>query len=313
MEYRALGQTGLKVSRLAFGTIPFKLREIPVEQGAELLVSAVEQGINFFDLAEMYGSYPHMGAALRFISRPVVVAAKSAAKDADAMDTSVKRAIEEIGVSPIDIFKLHSADTLEDLDRRLPAWETLVKAKSDGLVRAIGVSTHSCKVFEEVARRPDVDVILTILNKADVGILDGGCDKMLELVREAAGRGKGIYLMKALAGGLFFSTAEKAIEYTLSIPEVASVAVGMQRIEELIFNVSVAAGAPIPCSAEMGAKAAKRRLMIRDFCTGCGACIDECRYGALTMGEKKPIVDEEKCILCGYCGFPCPVLAIKIM
>ncbi len=313
MEYRTLGKTGLQVSRLAFGTIPVKLREIPVEEGAELLVSAAEQGINFFDLAEMYGSYPHMRAALRFISRPVVIAAKSTAADADSMDTAVKRAIDEIGVSPVDIFKLHSVDALEDLKKRRPAWDVLVQAKSGGLVRAIGVSTHSCRVFEEITRWPDVDVILTILNKANVGILDGGCDRMLQLVKEAVGRGKGVYLMKVLAGGLFFSTAEKAIQYALRISEVASVAVGMQRMEELLFNVSVATGSPVPYSARMGVKSAERRLMIRDFCTGCGACIGECRYGALTMGEKKPVVDEEKCILCGYCGFPCPVLAIKIM
>jgi len=148
MEYRELGRTGIKVSRIAFGTIPFKLKEMSPEQGAELLVAAVDHGVNFFDLAEIYGSHPHMREALRHIRKPVVIASKSGAKTAEAMETSVKRALDEIGVGRLDIFKLHSVDSLEDLEGRRPAWDALLKAKSDGLVRNLDCErprgAHGC-------------------------------------------------------------------------------------------------------------------------------------------------------------------------
>jgi len=313
MEYRELGRTGLTVSRIAFGTIPIKLRQISVEEGAELLTAAYEHGINFFDLAEIYGSHPHMREALRHIREPVVIASKSPAKTADAMDQSVKRALDEIGVSRLDIFKLHSVDSLEDLANRRPAWEVLKKAKSDGLVRAIGISTHSCRVLEEITKWPEVDVILAVLNRGLKGVLEGTMAEMLEGIKAAHRAGKGMCLMKVFAGGNLFASAREALEFALGIREVASVAVGMQNREEIVFNTAVASGEQVPAEVQAALDSRKRVLHIRPFCKACGTCIEECRYGALTMGEKMPVVDESKCILCGYCGFACPTMAIKIL
>ena len=313
MEYRELGRTGIKVSRIAFGTIPFKLKEMSPEQGAGLLVAAAGHGINFFDLAEIYGSHPHMREALRHIRKPVVIASKSGAKTADAMETSVKRALDEIGVGRLDIFKQHSVDSLEDLEGRRPAWDALLKAKSDGLVRAIGVSTHSCQVLKEITEWPDVEVILAVLNQGLRGVLEGTMAEMHEGIKKAYEAGKGVYLMKVFAGGNLSGSARQALEFALAIPEVDSIAVGMQNAEEIIFNTAVASGSEVPAAVKAKLNSQRRVLHIRPFCKACGTCIEECRYDALTMGEKMPVVDEDKCILCGYCGFACPEMAIKIV
>lgn len=313
MEYRQLGKTGLRVSRIAFGTIPFKIRETPVEQGAELFAAAAERGINFFDLAEIYGTYPHMREALKRIKTPVIIASKSMAKTADDMATSVKRALDEISLEQLDIFKMHSVDSLDDLNGRRSAWEYLRKAKSDDLVRAIGISTHSCAVMKEIIAWPDVEVILTILNMTDRGVLEGSMADMRELVREASAKGKGVYLMKVFAGGNLYASAREALEFALGIPEADSIAVGMQNLDEVIFNTAVASGEEIPADVRRAIDTRRRVLHFRPFCKQCGTCIEECRYEALIMGDKMPIVDEEKCILCGYCGFACPAMAIKIL
>lgn len=313
MEHRELGRTGIIVSRLAFGTLPFKLHEIPTSDGAELLVSAAEMGINFFDLAEIYGSYPHMREALKYMESPVVIAAKSMAKDADSMNASIDTALREIGVSKLDIFKLHNVDSVEDLKSRLPAWEALVKAKSNGLIRAIGVSTHSCRVLEEVVEWEELDVLLVVCNRGYKGVVEGTMADILEGIKVAHKAGKGVYIMKALGGGLLYASAREALEFAFNVEEADSVAVGMHSLQEIIYNVAVCKGEAVPPSVEASLKQRKRRWHVRPFCKSCGNCVTACRYGALKMGEKTPIVDEEKCILCGYCGFNCPAMAIKIL
>jgi ferredoxin len=50
----------------------------------------------------------------------------------------------------------------------------------------------------------------------------------------------------------------------------------------------------------------------RDKCTGCGACIDECPSGAISMKDGKAIVDEDACVDCGVCVDACPEEAISM-
>jgi hypothetical protein len=61
-ERAELGRSGLKVSRLAFGT---GYRDEPVGAGARLLVEAYDRGVNFWDTSDDYGTHLHVGRALR--------------------------------------------------------------------------------------------------------------------------------------------------------------------------------------------------------------------------------------------------------
>jgi ferredoxin len=47
-------------------------------------------------------------------------------------------------------------------------------------------------------------------------------------------------------------------------------------------------------------------------CIGCGACVDVCPVGALSMDNEKAVVDKETCIDCGACIPECPVEAISL-
>ena len=55
MKYNILGRTGIKVSELCFGILPMGplQADMPADEGGELLLSAMEQGITFFDTAQM--------------------------------------------------------------------------------------------------------------------------------------------------------------------------------------------------------------------------------------------------------------------
>ena len=66
MQSVRLGASGLTVSRLCFGTLtvsPLQM-DMPVEQGAELLIYAYARGVRFLDTADLYGTYPHIRRAL---------------------------------------------------------------------------------------------------------------------------------------------------------------------------------------------------------------------------------------------------------
>jgi len=50
---------------------------------------------------------------------------------------------------------------------------------------------------------------------------------------------------------------------------------------------------------------------IKDECISCGACASECPVEAISEGDGKYEIDEEKCTECGACASVCPVTAIE--
>ena len=83
---------------------------------------------------------------------------------------------------------------------RAGAWEYLNKAKTEGLVRAIGVSTHNVDVVREMASVDECDVVFPLVNYAGLGIRNGEgpgtADEMMEAISACHDAGKGIFSMK---------------------------------------------------------------------------------------------------------------------
>jgi aryl-alcohol dehydrogenase-like predicted oxidoreductase len=177
MERVELGRTGLKVSRLAFGTGYLAGR---VGAGARLLAEAYEVGVNFWDTSDDYGTHPHVRQALKEIGRDdVVVATKTYAATALGARRSVTRALRELGVGAVDLFLLHAVDSVDELEAKQPALAALVQAREAGLVRAVGVSSHSREVLRRLLDLPDVDVALVVVNKTGAWMKDARPRDML--------------------------------------------------------------------------------------------------------------------------------------
>ena len=92
MEYRILGKTGLKISRLGFGGIP--IQKIDAEGTRRLIKELSLSGVNFIDTARAYTvSEEYLGFALEGVRDSFVLATKSMARTKDAMladiDTSL--------------------------------------------------------------------------------------------------------------------------------------------------------------------------------------------------------------------------------
>jgi len=315
MQYIQLGETGLKVSRICFGalTIGPLQANLELQQGAAIIKYALDLGINFIDTAQIYGTYPFIKEAVKGRRNQVIIASKSYAYNREGMQQSLEEALKALATDYIDIFLLHEQETVLTLAGHRPALEYLLEAKKQGLVRAVGISSHSVEAVEAAAKMPEIDVIHPIINMRGIGIINGTLQEMLTAIRLAYDQGKGIYSMKPLGGGNLIPEAEQALRYAFSLKFVHAVAIGMQSTAEIDYNVSVLKGVTPDISLRGKVERQKRRLHIEEWCIGCGRCVDRCSSKALSIVSAKAVVDHNLCRLCGYCGSVCEQFCIKII
>src|ERR1700723_3296184 len=222
MQYKTLGDTGLLVSTLCFGTMTFHggtglFRAIgTVDQaGADQLIKAsIEGGINFFDTADVYSegeSERTLGQSLKNLNisrHQVVIATKvfgrtgpgrnevgaSRGHIMDAVDASLRR----LQTDHIDLYQIHGNDSITPIDETLRALDTLVQ---QGKVRYIGVSNwQSWKLakalavseFKNLARFDTLQAYYSI----------AGRDLERDLVPLLEAEKTGLLVWSPLAGGL---------------------------------------------------------------------------------------------------------------
>ncbi len=314
MQYATLGSTGIRVSRLCFGTLtmgPLQ-RNLPLSTGAGLLDYAFSLGVNFLDTAELYGTYPYIKEAIR--SKPdAVVCTKSYSYDTKTAEESFKKAVEGIGREYIDLFLLHEQESAHTLRGHREAVDYFLKKKQQGLIGAVGLSTHYIAAVHAATRYPELEIVFPLYNKTGIGIADGTGAEMLEAIKSAKANGKGVFAMKPLGGGHLLNDREEALRFVLKEPAIDSIAIGMQTKEEVAYNCAVFSGeAPDEAlAAKIGAQ--PRSLIIHDWCEGCGACAARCKNHALVVTDGKAVVNENLCARCGYCAASCPQFCIKVI
>lgn len=317
VKKRKLGQTQLEVSELCFGALPMGPLQarISEESGGEIILEALRQGVNFIDTAEIYKTYSHIRKALDRFEGEVIIATKSPAQTYADMEKSIELALDELGRDQIDIFLLHAARvTPAVFEERAGAFQCLVDYKEKGILKAIGLSTHVVSVVEKAAEIPKVDIIFPIVNKLGMGIVGGSIDDMLQAIRKAHAAGKGLYGMKALAGGHLITELKKAFDFVRNIPELSSIAVGMVKPEELEVNLKIFNDEELSVNLlKEDLKASKRLHILSNICIGCGTCVNTCPNAALSLVDGKAQVDRSSCILCGYCNPVCPEFALRLV
>lgn len=316
MKKYSLGKTGIKVTEMCFGALPIGPLQanISIEEGAELIRAALERGINFIDTAEAYKTYPHIKKALEGYNKEVIIATKSSAKTYKEMEQSIEYALTSLNRTDIDIFLLHAAKvTPLVFEERAGALQCLKDYKSKGIIRAIGISTHVVEVVRRAAEIKEIDVIFPIINKLGMGIVNGSVDDMINAISEAHKAGKGLYAMKALAGGHLIDQLEESFNFVRDMKVITSIAVGMVNQEELEINLKIFNDEKIPQELLPQKIKPSKRLFISRFCKGCGTCVKACPNNALSLKNGKAVVDHKLCILCGYCNPVCPEFAIRLI
>ncbi len=315
MEYRRLGDTDLMVSRLCFGalTIGPLQAHLSIRDGARVIREALESGVNFIDTADLYETYPYIREALKGYSNEVIIASKSYDYTREGMENSLDKALKQLNRDVIDLFLLHEQESRLTLKGHWPAYEYLMEMKEKGYVRAVGISSHTVEAVDAAGDMKEIDVIHPLYNMTGIGIQNGTRETMEKAIIKAHDQGKGIYGMKPLGGGNLLKHYSDCLSFVLEKPFLDAVAVGMKTPEEVEMNIQFFNGEPI--SKELKEKVARqpKHLHIDEWCEGCGECIKHCQSQALFIQAGKACVDEDKCLLCGYCGAYCPQFYIKIV
>jgi aryl-alcohol dehydrogenase-like predicted oxidoreductase len=234
-----LGNTGLRVSRLCLGTgssgmgsTSVQGRQSP-EGYAELLFTAYRRGLNFWDTADNYGTHPHVRRALQSVPRDqVVIATKVYSATPAALNDDVARCLAELDTPWIDIMLMHEVDSPEDWSRKRLCVQALHAWKREGLLKAVGVSTHSIEVLEALVVDPLVEVVFTNYNKANEH-MDAAREDYEKALRTAYAAGKGVYVHKTLNEGKLAHRYEEMLDWNLNQPFIHSVAMGITSPEEL--------------------------------------------------------------------------------
>lgn len=312
MRYSQLGTTGIRVSSLCFGTLALSAaqRDLPVERAASILQRAWDLGVNFFDTAELYGTYRHLKKIAHLPG--AVIASRSYASTASEMRRSLDLLRRELDRDIVDVFGLHEQESGLTLKGHRGALEALAKEKTKGLLGAVSVSTHYVGCVRAAAMLDEVDVIFAILNVDGLGIRGGSRADMEDALAFAKAMGKGVYIMKALGGGHLFRDPLRALAYARDFPHKDSVAVGLGSDYEVEFAAKVFSYGDVPSSG-VGGTTTERRLLVEDWCGRCGECVRKCPFGALHLGPKRVVVDPQKCMLCGYCARVCPHFCLKVV
>jgi predicted aldo/keto reductase-like oxidoreductase len=315
LEKVTLGNTGIEVSKICFGglTVGPLQANLPLEEGSEVLAYGFERGISFIDTAQLYETYPYIKRAMEISGKyDTVVSTKTYAYTRELAKEAVDQARRELNRDYIDIFMLHEQEDIWTLRGHMEAIEYMMECKQKGIIRAVGSSMHHIAAVKG-ATEIGLDVIHPLINKNGLGIADGTREEMEEAIRAAKKAGIGVFTMKPLGGGNLFKEAESCLQYILNADFADAFAIGMQCKEEVDANIYFVEHGHFSEKDKERIQGRTRRLLIDDWCEGCGSCARRCPQGAMSVVNGKAVCDTTKCVLCGYCSKVCPAWAIKVI
>jgi len=249
-----LGKTGIKVSRLAMGTgtngFAHQSEQSRMSEGkglAELLRSAYDHGINFWDSADQYGTQPDLKEALKSIPREkVVILTKTESRTADGMKSDLDRFRKEIGTDYIDIILLHMMTDSDWPTRRQGAMEVLEKARQDGVIHAHGVSCHTIGALQVASKTDWVQVDLARINPAAV-YMDADVQTVGSVLKKMHDDGKGVVGMKIFGAGRLIDRRDECLRYVLGLDFVDAFSIGQRSQDEMMDLIT-----RIPAASTVG-------------------------------------------------------------
>jgi predicted aldo/keto reductase-like oxidoreductase len=246
MEKRQYGNKEDKLSIIGFGGII--VMSVPQEEANTYVREAIEDGINYFDVAPSYGdAEDHLGPALEPYRKNVFLACKTGKRTKDEAQQELEQSLKKLRTDYFDLYQLHAMTTKEDLETAMGpngAIKTFEDAKKKGLVRYLGFSAHSAEIAVQLIDMYDFDSVLFPVNW--VCYFKSGFGP--QVVEKAKSKKMGIFALKAMAKTPWAEKEERdypkawykpvtepeetdlAVRFTLSQPITAAVTPGDIRL-----------------------------------------------------------------------------------
>ncbi len=219
MDYRALGNSGLRVSAISFGasSLGGVFRSVDETEAIEAVHVALELGITYLDVAPAYGGGGRaeavLGRALKGVPRESYVLSTKVGKATDPEEygrdtfdysregilTSIEGSLGRLGVDHLDIVHLHDFDYQDQVhaDRALgEGVQTLLELKAEGAIAAVGAGIYAMDLWKRALIEAPLDVILTHNHYSLSDI------RLMELLPLAARKGVGVINASPFASGL---------------------------------------------------------------------------------------------------------------
>lgn len=319
MERITLGRTGLTITRCGFGGIP--IQRVDEARAIETVRHAVERGVDFIDTSRAYTtSERRIGKALRLVDKPVVLASKSFRRGADEVRADLETSLTELQVDFIHLYQCHFVSSAEDyasVVRSGGTFDALVRAREQGLIGHIGITSHSLKVLDRALDDGLFDTIMVCFSFLEP-------DAKETIIPKALDQNIGVIAMKSFSGGVIDNPAP-ALKWALSQPGVAIIP-GVEDPALFDRNWSVfAAGDYRLTAAEAAEIEAVRRRYDKIFCRRCDYCqpcseqipisvmlhvrsvIKRMGKAAVEGAFLSPVLAAaRKCTACGECLERCP-------
>jgi uncharacterized protein len=265
---RVLGQTGARVSILAFGCGSRFLMYKEEDQALEALNHGLDLGITYVDTAYSYGnglSETRVGKVIKSRRKGLFIATKVQARGGDEAMRIIEGSLKRLQTDQIDLIHIHSLTTEDDLaavEAKDGALNRLLQARDQKMCRFIGITSHTDPtVLRTALERHDFDCTQMALNAALVGMKNGKGGMVpnpqmkpsFETIALPVARKKnmGVIAMKVFAQEALVGQAPipKLIAYSLSLPGVTLATAGMPKLEYIEENVQLAkAYKPMPKS-----------------------------------------------------------------
>lgn len=346
MEYRVLPHGGEKIGILGMGASV--IGAMPEEEIIKTVQTAVKNGINYFDMAGGHATiFEAYGKALKEVRDQVYLQIHFGADyttgeygwttELEQVKKSVAWQLEKLQTDYIDFGFIHCLDEDSDLDayRKNGILDYVLELKEKGIIRHIGLSSHTPSLVHKILDMGIVDVVMFSINpiydcgKGDYGI--GANAERYDLYRRCQKEGVGITVMKPFCGGQLLDEKQspfgvalsktQCIQYALDKPGVVTVLPGYGNEKELLEVLEYFGASDeerdYSCISSFTPDSSMGKCVYCKHCHPCPVGLDVALinkyYDLALLGDELAkehylTLDKtaEDCIGCGHCDSRCP-------
>ena len=346
MEYRIHPRTKDKISVIGIGTGP--IYEAPEQEAVETLSYACEHGINYVDFATAGAeTFRYAGLAFASVRSQLFYQVHFGANyetgeygwttDLDKVKGQIDWQLFQLNTDYIDFGMIHCLDSAGDWEQYQEngVLDYLLEMKKRGVVRHIGLSTHTPELAGRILDSGIVEQMMFSINPAydyqHGEYAAGSAGERMDLYRRCEAEGVGISVMKPYSGGQLLDdrtspfgralTKIQCLQYALDKPGVLTVLPGVRNLDEMKEALSWLEAAPKERDySVLGTFTPKDVTGTCVYCNHCAPCpaglniglinkyYDLARIGDDMAADHYAKLEKHAsdCLHCGHCDRRCP-------